>query len=262
MRRFWLAAAGVATATAMLLTACGSGSGGSEASDDGSKAMTIVLGGDEIPYINPLNDNGTPGIRVAAALFAPLVRTNPDTGKTQNVIAESVKPNSDSTKWTIKIKSGLTFDDGEKLTAKDYVDSWNMTSQEARGWKNAAFFSRIKGWKAMNPLLKDGQKPPADLPKKLTGLKVVDDQTFTVELARAVLPVRLDAAVSGCGPDGGQGAQGSRGVQPQADRDGCVQAEGHRVEDRHRSGADQEPDLQGAVRTRGRRGHVPFHRQR
>jgi oligopeptide transport system substrate-binding protein len=181
------------------LSGCGS-SGSTSETGTGAKALTIALGGDEIPYINPLNDNGTPGIRVAQALFSPLVRTNPETGKVENVIADSVEPNDDSTKWTIKIKDGLTFDNGQPLTSQDYVDSWNMTSQLERGWKNAAFFSKIKGWDAMNPLLEEGDEVPADLPEKLSGLKVVDDTTFTVELSEPFSQFGLTLQYLGAAP--------------------------------------------------------------
>jgi len=182
MHKSRLAAASIIAATALVATACGSGSSGSN-SDAAVKKLTIADAAEAPTYINPLNDNGATGLGVAQALFAPLVRTNPATGKVQNVIAQSVTPNSDSTVWTIKIKPGLTFDDGEPLTAQDYVDSWNMTSQEARGWTNSGFFSKIKGWDKMNPLLPEGKKAPSNLPKKLSGLKVIDKTTFQATLS-------------------------------------------------------------------------------
>ncbi|MBO0810893.1 MAG: ABC transporter substrate-binding protein [Microlunatus sp.] len=182
MRKLRLGAVCLVASAAMIMSACGSGTSGSN-SNSSSKKLTIALAAEPIQYINPLNDNGATGISVSQALFAPLVRTDPDTGKVQNVIAESVTPNSDSTVWTIKIKPGLKFDDGEPLTAQDYVDSWNMTSQEARGWINSGFFAKIKGWDKMNPLLPEGKKPPANLPQKLSGLKVIDDTTFQVTLS-------------------------------------------------------------------------------
>ncbi|GAB3925518.1 peptide ABC transporter substrate-binding protein [Microlunatus endophyticus] len=200
MRKFRLAVLVLAAASAMAMSACGGSTSGSSGSQTATKKITIAIAAEEIPYINPLNDNGSPGIQVAQALFAPLVRTNPATGKLQDVIAQSVTPNSDSTVWTIKIKSGLQFDDGEPLTAQDYVDSWNMTSQESRGWENAGFFSKIKGWDAMNPEVADGKKPPSNLPKKLSGLKVVDKTTFQVTLAQPFSQFGLTLQYLGAAP--------------------------------------------------------------
>ncbi|GAB3925522.1 peptide ABC transporter substrate-binding protein [Microlunatus endophyticus] len=182
MHKSRLAAASIIAATALVASACGSSTSGSN-SDASVKKLTIADAAEAPTYINPLNDNGATGLGVAQALFAPLVRTNPATGKVQNVIAQSVTPNSDSTVWTIKIKPGLQFDDGEPLTAQDYVASWNMTSQEARGWTNSGFFAKIKGWDKMNPLLPEGKKAPSNLPKKLSGLKVIDKTTFQATLS-------------------------------------------------------------------------------
>ena len=41
----------------------------------------IAVAADPLDYINPLNDNGTAGIGVSMAMFAPLVTTDPNTGK-------------------------------------------------------------------------------------------------------------------------------------------------------------------------------------
>jgi oligopeptide transport system substrate-binding protein len=68
---------GVALGLALVLASCGdaksSGSGGSS----GSKSEVIAIAADPPELINPLNDNGTAGIGVSMAIFAPLVTTDP-----------------------------------------------------------------------------------------------------------------------------------------------------------------------------------------
>ena len=173
---------GVALGLALVLASCGdaksSGSGGSS----GSKSEVIAIAADPPELINPLNDNGTAGIGVSMAIFAPLVTTDPETGKLQNVMADSVTPDKNSQTWTIKLKPGNTFQNGQPLTAKDYVDSWNMTAMGSNAWKNNGFFSKVDGYDALNPPTPDGATPKPTAVKTMSGLKQIDDLTFSVKL--------------------------------------------------------------------------------
>lgn len=46
-----------------------------------------------------------------------------DGGKAVWRLAESVEPNADATKWTVRVREGVTFSDGRQLTAKDVLFS-------------------------------------------------------------------------------------------------------------------------------------------
>lgn len=46
-----------------------------------------------------------------------------DGGKAVWRLAESVEPNADATKWTVRVRQGVTFSDGRQLTAKDVLFS-------------------------------------------------------------------------------------------------------------------------------------------
>jgi peptide/nickel transport system substrate-binding protein/oligopeptide transport system substrate-binding protein len=140
-------------------------------------SLTIALAAEPIKWINPENDNSSPGIEVARAMFAPLVDTDPETGKLRNIIAESVTPDATSSTWTIKLKKGFTFQNGQPLTAKDYVETWNLTALGSNAWENNGFFAKVSGYDALNP-----EAPAKATATALSGLKVVDDQTFTVQL--------------------------------------------------------------------------------
>lgn len=52
--------------------------------------------------------------------------------------AETIEPNADFTKWTIKLRDDLCWSDGSKLTAFDYQKSW-LNYLAAYGKKNQAF---------------------------------------------------------------------------------------------------------------------------
>ncbi|TDD59728.1 ABC transporter substrate-binding protein [Kribbella antibiotica] len=173
---------GVALGLSLVLASCGGKSGGDSGSGDGAKSVTIAIAAEPLEYINPLNENGSPGIQVAMAMFAPLVTTDPNSGKLLNVMADSVTPDKTSQTWTIKLHPGNTFQNGQPLTAKDYVDSWNLTAQGSQAWKNNGFFSKIEGYEALNPETPEGATPKPTSVKALSGLKQVDDLTFTVKL--------------------------------------------------------------------------------
>ncbi|MDQ1644255.1 MAG: oligopeptide transport system substrate-binding protein [Cryptosporangiaceae bacterium] len=166
----------VAVALALILLPVGCSQGGAGESKT-KNALTIAITAEPIKWLNPANDNSSPGIEVARAMFAPLVDTDPDTGKLRNIIAESVTPDATSRTWTIKLKSGQKFQNGQTITAKDYVDTWNLTAYGPNAWQNNGFFSKVEGYDDLNPAAP--AKPTATA---MSGLKVVDDRTFTVRL--------------------------------------------------------------------------------
>ena len=59
----------------------------------------------------------------AGALYEQLMIMDPKTGQPVNALAEMVEPNTDATKWTIRVRSGVSFHDGKPLTAKDVLYS-------------------------------------------------------------------------------------------------------------------------------------------
>ena len=61
-----------------------------------------------------------------AQLFDPLFFLGPD-ARPVPYLAESAEPNADGTKWTIKVRDGVTWHDGKSLTAEDIaaaIKSW------------------------------------------------------------------------------------------------------------------------------------------
>ncbi len=62
------------------------------------------------------------------------------------------------------------------MTARSFVDAWNYGASLRNNQKNAYFFGYIDGYDKVHPA---GGAQSADT---LSGLKVVDDHTFTVRL--------------------------------------------------------------------------------
>jgi len=178
--RPWKVAVG-ATAIALLATGC---SGGGSDEDD-ANANSIVIGIGEPQHLIPSNATETSGAQVLASLFYPLVDFDAQ-NKPVEVAAESITSDDNKT-WTVKLKPGFTFSNGEAVTADSYINAWNYGAYGPNGQGASYFFERIEGYADLQSEDPDGadgpQKAPEPKAKTLTGLKKVDDTTFTVALA-------------------------------------------------------------------------------
>ncbi|MFI7598559.1 ABC transporter substrate-binding protein [Actinoplanes sp. NPDC049681] len=178
--RPWKMAVG---ATAIALLAAGCSGGGSENTDTNSNS--IVLGIGEPQHLIPTNTTETSGAQVLAALFYPLVDFDAQS-KPVEVAAESIT-SDDNKVWTVKLKPGFTFSNGEPVVADNYIDAWNYGAYGPNGQGASYFFERIEGYADLQSVDPDGedgpQKAPEPKAKTLTGLKKVDDNTFTVTLS-------------------------------------------------------------------------------
>ena len=185
MKKKALAFAAMACSVAMLLSACG-GSNSNAASGDtaGSNIITAYNSEPQNPLI-PGNTNETGGGKPVGLLFSRLVSFDKD-GKASNEVAESITPNDDATQYTIKIKSGWKFTDGTPVTAESFTKAWSYVANAKNAQKCSSFFSTIAGY---DDLQKDGLKGD----EQLSGLKVVDDTTFTVDLNQSdsVFPIKV-----------------------------------------------------------------------
>ncbi|WP_018801014.1 peptide ABC transporter substrate-binding protein [Salinispora arenicola] len=184
MRGKFLKVAVAATATAMLATACG---GGSDDSDDagGQSGGELRVYASEPAFLLPSNGNDEPSIYVIRQLYRGLVKYNAETGEAENDLAESIT-SDDKKLWTIKLKDGYTFDNGEPVDAESFIRSWNYAAYGPNAQNNGYFMKRIAGIKDVTAEDPDGDGPktaPEPKAKTLSGLKKVDDLTFTVELS-------------------------------------------------------------------------------
>ncbi|MEU8682065.1 ABC transporter substrate-binding protein [Streptomyces sp. NPDC048611] len=170
MRRATCAKWGACAVTvALVATGCG---GGSAANRSG---VVSASWGDPQNPLEPANTNEVQGGKVLEMLFRGLKRYNPKTGAAENVIADRIET-TDSQNFTVTLKDGWTFSNGEKVTAKSFVDAWNYGALLTNKQKNAPFFQYIDGFAQVHP---DKGGPRA---RTLSGLVVKDDRTFTVRL--------------------------------------------------------------------------------
>ena len=163
-----------AIVVAMAATACGSGNSGGSGEADPDGVLSVENGEPQNP-LQPANVKEQYGSQIIDAVFSQLVKYENGTGKLQMDNAKSVKSEDNQT-WTIELKPGWTFHDGEKVTAKSYVDAWNWGAHIDNNQTNSSWFADIEGFEDVHP---EGGKAES---KKMSGLKVKDENTFTVKL--------------------------------------------------------------------------------
>lgn len=178
--RPWKMAVG---ATAIALLAAGCSGGGSEDTDTTSNSIVIGIG--EPQHLIPSNATETNGSQVLRSLFYPLIDFD-DKSQPIEVGAESVT-SDDNKVWTVKLKPGFTFSNGEPVISDNFIDAWNYGAYGPNAQGASYFYERIEGYADLQSVDPDGEEGPKKAPepkaKTLTGLKKVDDTTFTVTLA-------------------------------------------------------------------------------
>ncbi|MBC8093177.1 MAG: ABC transporter substrate-binding protein [Pseudonocardia sp.] len=193
----WLAAG---VSVALFTSACG-GSGGDTAGGTGGEAAAATISVYSSEPENPLvpsNTNEVGGGRVIKALFSNLVGYQAEDAAPYNEVAESIET-TDSQNYTITLKP-WTFHDGTPVTSSSFVDAWNFAAYGPNAQQNSSFFAQIQGYADVNPEDPDGESGPQEAPapaaETMSGLAVVDDQTFTVALTEpfSVFPTILGYA--------------------------------------------------------------------
>ncbi|MBC3842682.1 ABC transporter substrate-binding protein [Streptacidiphilus sp. 4-A2] len=162
-----------AVAVALVATACSSGS--SSSSGSSGNGVVSALWGIPQNSLMPGNTNEINGSKVIENILTGLISYDP---KTSAVIKENEDSitTTDQQHFTVKIKSGLKFSDGTPVTASSYVDAWNYAALSTNKQLNGSYFAIVQGYPAVAPATGN---PTATT---LSGLKVVDDTTFTVAL--------------------------------------------------------------------------------
>jgi peptide/nickel transport system substrate-binding protein/oligopeptide transport system substrate-binding protein len=176
---------------ALALVAAGCGSGGSNHDNNGSGQSNSKTGNgatlhlslsEDVKTLLPMDSNVADNIWVDDVIYDGLVRYDPQTTKPHNYVAQSIST-KDNVHWTIKIKPGLKFQNGEPVDANAFARAWNYAAYGPNAVENNYFFERFMGYDAMQGETDDNgnivKQPKA---KTLSGLKVADPLTLDVTL--------------------------------------------------------------------------------
>ncbi len=186
-RRSALVAAGLSAA--LLLSACGgsdedsgSGSGGGGGEGGTGGTFSVYIGEPENPLV-PGNTAESEGDQVVSSLWTGLVRYTAEGEVDYSGVAESIE-SEDNTTWTVTLKDGWTFHDGTPVNAQSFVDAWNYTAYSPNAQGAASYLARIQGYDDLQaPVDAEGNATGDPVAQEMSGLAVVDDQTFTVTLS-------------------------------------------------------------------------------
>jgi oligopeptide transport system substrate-binding protein len=154
-------------------TACGDdGDNGGATGGNGDAtggSFSLYINDPENPLV-PGNTTESEGNQVLKALFTGLIQYDVDTTEVAYTgVAESIESEDQQT-WTVTLKDDWTFHDGTPVTAESFVNAWNYTANAGNAQGGAYFYEKIAGYDAENPV------------EELSGLRVVDETTFEVEL--------------------------------------------------------------------------------
>jgi oligopeptide transport system substrate-binding protein len=168
-----LRGAGAAVGASCLLLATTSCSGGAPAAaSQGGGSFSVGVPTSYLQHFLP-GQAGDSGLD--EAIWTGLTTLDQQTGKVVNAVAQSLQT-TDQQHWTITLKSGWTFQNGEPVTAQSFADSWNATAYGPNAMGFNYLFSNFQGYDALNP----AKGTPTT--NKLSGVTVVDAHTLKVSL--------------------------------------------------------------------------------
>lgn len=185
----------VAAASALCLLAASCSGGGEEPED---AAVTGEAGGElriyssEPAFLVPTAANDQPSILVIRQLYRGLVQYNAETGAPELDLAESIESDDNQT-WTVRVKEGYSFANGEPVDADAFLRAWNYAGNINNAQNNSYFMNRIAGFDEMQ-----AEDAPSDL--TFSGLTKDDDMTFTVELSQPFVGFEAILGYSGFFP--------------------------------------------------------------
>lgn len=158
---------------AMMLVGCG---GGDSSKSSGKKTINVAAVADIMSMDTSYATDGDSftALRLSnEGLYYVNEDNDPEFG-----VAESLEKSDDGLVYTFKLRDGLTWSNGDKITANDFVYAWKRLADPDK----AAEYAYMVGEGGINLLngedVYTGKKPLDDL-----GVKAIDDKTLEVTLA-------------------------------------------------------------------------------
>jgi ABC-type oligopeptide transport system substrate-binding subunit len=99
----------------------------------------------------PMDANESEGTAVLMGnVFTGLVQFDANTGEPYMANAESITSDDGGKTWTVTLRDGWTFHNGEPVTAASYVDAWSFGARAEFGFQNNGFYKRFVGYDELN----------------------------------------------------------------------------------------------------------------
>lgn len=169
VKRMTTATAVLAAAT-LTLAACGGGAGGDESESASGqsgrtpekagrctedKAGGMITIGEYVMLPSFVPGQGHYGIRggaQSAAVYDRLMRWNPEASEYEPQLAESLESSEDHTVWTLKLRDGVTFSNGDPLTASDVEFTMDLHMDPKLGSLALTDVEQIESTRVVDPM--------------------------------------------------------------------------------------------------------------
>lgn len=137
------------------------------------RAELVFMNGADPETLDPALITGQPEGRIASALFEGLTRFNAR-GEAEPGMAESWTVSEDGLTYTFHLRENVRWNNGDSVTAHDFIASWQRTLTPATASEYAYQLYTIKNGKAFNEGIIDDFG--------LVGVTAPDDRTLVVTL--------------------------------------------------------------------------------
>jgi ABC-type transport system substrate-binding protein len=161
---------GSVLAASLLVSACSTGDGGDGGTAAEQTAAIWIEG--EPALLSPLIGRSGQAFQVMTLIYDTLWKTSPE-GELVGSLAESWEVSDDGKEFTIKLREGVEWSDGEPFTVDDVIFSYTMMANQTISQAAPGRFATIEGFDAYNSGAADS----------ISGLEKVDDTTLIVRHA-------------------------------------------------------------------------------
>jgi len=162
----------------MLLSAVIVFAGGQPETAEGEmvKEVKIALPGDVTTW-NPYMRNEVIANSIQRHVFESLIESAPDLSPIPG-LALSWEANKDASVWTIKLREGVKFHNGNAFNADDVVFSFDYCKADGRGWADS--LGNFESWRALDEYTVEVKTivPDVLLPSHLRNIIMIDKETI------------------------------------------------------------------------------------
>lgn len=173
----------VATAAvAAICTSCADHGVHSPAAASGTRpGGTLTVGVSPATSVDPATAADPSGVLIVRTMCDSLIEADPATGALKPAIAESWLISDGGRRFTIRLRKGVRFSNGQEVTAEDVVFSLSRVANEELASPLADLLAPIEGFEQVHGL-EDVKEER--LRKTLRGLRVIEKYSLEVSLSR------------------------------------------------------------------------------
>ena len=179
---------GMAAVGVLVAAACGTSGGGNQQSQNLASDQTLKFPiGDDFGTLDPAQLDAESDSEVAQNMFNGVLKFDRNLNLVPDIAASMPTVSADGLTYTFKLRPDVTFSNGDKVTSKDVVYSWNRAAAQQGAYSTN--LSAVAGFDKLST------KPPPvatieqllaknDPSVMMSGLSAPDDTTVVVKLAQ------------------------------------------------------------------------------